>query len=581
VSLFYWIDKSPGGYWSCALFFTACLVSLAVLPLLPVKTPWSRFGRRATLTEEIVFCFLIFLTIFAFRWVFLFFPRYFNPDEAAFVMGALALEHDPIFWRSIALGTSGPLNGYVPLLPSLFGFEINYTSVRIIALLLVSGACIFLNLTARNFLHSKLARLVTLGPVAFFALTHELDYIHFSSEHVPLFLLAAAAYFICAIISRDKILTRHIYLAGLMLGSVPLAKLQGVPPAGFMAGLAYIFLLTRPDSWRRRLSWTGYLTLGGATSAIFFFSLAALGGSFGHALHAYLGANSSYAEEGGVTFAQMIGLIPQFLTTAATFKPYFNSFSILAVAASAIGLFSWKSAGPLRWIWCLALLNFLGAYLAVLMPGRLYEHYLLFLVIPTAFLLQASLSLANIPATKSAQPKWRIPATILLTATIAAIFIWPFLGGFPHWPRPLGRLKEFVEAPPRPVIAAVQKHAEKGDLVGLWGWMYEVCAEAGLVRATSNFVLEHAWIDTSIPGRPNKAADYKSFVPPYYFDLFLEDMKRNQPKLFVDAVSPVAFNFRERHLYGYETFPELAAYIQQHYQLVEEVDQVRIFRRID
>ncbi len=579
MSLLYWIDRSPGGYWLSALFVAACLAFLAFLPLLPVKLPWTRCGRRGRIGEEIAFCFLIFLTLFAFRWVFFFYPRYFNPDEAAFVMGALTLEHDPVFWRSIALGTSGPLNGYILLLPKLLGADINYTSVRIVGLLLAGGSIVFLYLIGKNLLHSKLARLIVLGPVAFFALTVELDFVHFSSEHVPLFLLSAACYFISAILCRDRPAGRDVYLAGLMLGSVPFAKLQGVPPAGLMAIVAYVFLLTRPESWPRRLTLAGTMTLGGATMAIIFTAMTLATGCFGHALHAYLGMNSHYAEHGGVTLAQMIGLLSPFLHTAETFRPYVLTVSVLGLLVSAFGFFRRKHAGSDRWMWALSTLSLLGAWLAVVMPGRLYEHYLLLLVIPTAFWLQTALVLAGIGKFNQPESDAHRASTLLMVVTIVAMLLWPLFGGFHKWQRPLGRLKEFREAPPRPVVAAVRRHADEGELVALWGWMYEICAEGGLVRGTRNFVLEHAWVDTSIPGRPNIIANYTDFVPKYYFDLFLEDMERNKPKLFVDACAPGAFNFRDRSLFGHETFPELAAYVRTHYEPAEEIEQVRIYRR--
>jgi hypothetical protein len=45
----------------------------------------------------------------------------------------------------------------------------------------------------------------------------------------------------------------------------------------------------------------------------------------------------------------------------------------------------------------------------------------------------------------------------------------------------------------------------------------------------------------------------------------------------VDAVGPTALTLTDRASQGYESFPELGAYIQEHYELKEDIAGIRIY----
>jgi hypothetical protein len=148
--------------------------------------------------------------------------------------------------------------------------------------------------------------------------------------------------------------------------------------------------------------------------------------------------------------------------------------------------------------------------------------------------------------------------------------------------RPVGFLEEMLAAPPTPVGAAVRKYGKPGEPLAVWGWMGELFVETGMWRAARDSVLEYAWAGTNRPpGRMEVIKDYGNAVPQYFKDLFMSDVEKSQPAVFVDAVSPTSFAFNDRALFGYETLPPLAAYVSAHYRLVEEVEGARIFLRTD
>ncbi len=187
IDWFLWLDASPARYFGFAL---ACLLLSVILALLPAFRP-MRY-RVASPLWRVLFVASCTLTLFAFRWPFVPFPAAFNPDEAQFVAQVLTFVHDPIPWKSFDGNNAGPLDTAVLAVPAAFGFEPSYAAARTVGLLLVAGAiaCIY---ALVDTLYGELAgRLAALFPLAFFATAVSRDFVHYTSETLPLFLLALA-----------------------------------------------------------------------------------------------------------------------------------------------------------------------------------------------------------------------------------------------------------------------------------------------------------------------------------------------------------------------------------------------------
>lgn len=67
-----------------------------------------------------------------------------DPDESQMLAHALTLRYDPIYWKFVDGQTIGPLDSYFLLLPSWFGFDLDYTSARIMGLICILGKFVFL-----------------------------------------------------------------------------------------------------------------------------------------------------------------------------------------------------------------------------------------------------------------------------------------------------------------------------------------------------------------------------------------------------------------------------------------------------
>ncbi len=148
--------------------------------------------------------------------------------------------------------------------------------------------------------------------------------------------------------------------------------------------------------------------------------------------------------------------------------------------------------------------------------------------------------------------------------------------------RPLGDLEENLSYQGTPAGNAIRKLGLSGQSLAVWGWMNELFVETGMWSATSDNVLMFSWVWTDRPEDTTVyLPNYLDLAPRYFKDLYIAELAKNKPPVFVDAVSLQGFAFRDRNLCGYETFPPLAAFINGNYRLITEVDGIRIFLRND
>ena len=110
----------------------------------------------------------------------------------------------------------------------------------------------------------------------------------------------------------------------------------------------------------------------------------------------------------------------------------------------------------------------------------------------------------------------------------------PIYGGFMHhWRYPRSS-----------AATVVQTLTGRDDSLGVWGWACNLHVESGVRQATRDGTT--LW---SIQENPQR--DYHRAV-------YLADLRRNAPAVFVDAVGPGAFSYEHRELQAHEIFPELA-----------------------
>ena len=578
---FNWLDAHPGFYWITAIASTLVLVGWLMLQLRAAAREKSiRFGTP-------VFAGLLLLFLVAWRWPYFFAASEYNPDESQFIAGAMALAHDPVFWRSVDGVTSGPLDFYALLPLHWLGLPLDYFGARVTALLLTWLTLLFVQRAFRTYAASAVAQLAVLPGAVFFAAASAADFVHYSSELAPLALLALAV----------GLIERRPLAAAFLAGCFPWAKLQAAPLAVAVVGWQlWQVWKNRPAGvvpWRR---WSALVGLA-ATPSLIGLVLVTATGQFNHFFKRFFLQNVAYVQ-GGMPFGKVLDEMQRFAGESGHFYPWLAAsvvlFALLCIIylrqraetppqlwrdlsqhARERGLIvGWIAAGLLLLLGAgtiyvrkqrkLPALFWLGAaltaaaVLCIVAPSRSSLHYLFFLTIPLT--LWSGTLLCDL---------WAAGGPRLLLAGLALICALVPLNTRLRQPLPdmSGHFSEHWRQPYTSLGQVLRHWHVPGARMALWGWMSSAYVESGLPQATQDTVSQ--WCILDVPQRD------------YYRETFLSDMKRNQPEVFLDAVGPGAPFFYIRATQAHEIYPELAEYVHQHYRLVVDLKNARIYVRND
>jgi len=118
--------------------------------------------------------------------------------------------------------------------------------------------------------------------------------------------------------------------------------------------------------------------------------------------------------------------------------------------------------------------------------------------------------------------------------------------------------------PPLADAIAARAAGRAGDTLSVWGWAPEYNVETGLMPATRD-AIGHYVISESPPRN-------------YFRNRYLNDLAKNRPALFIDAVSEKNFHWTWSLDQTHESFPELDKFIEDNYALwqsIPETNQVR------
>jgi hypothetical protein len=480
-------------------------------------------------------------------------PHALNLDEAQLLAQAMRALLAPVPWVGVDPTTSGPLNSYALVPPLLLGAPASYAIGRTVALGCWIAALVLSFATLRQHLPNAVARLAVLPAAFFVGSATATDYVHYSSEHVSILLLAVAVFFGSRAV-RQPAARGSSWVAGLVLGSVPFAKLQAAPVA-VTVGALLLWVLIRRD-WPARDRRRGLaLGLGSLTAPLAILGWVAAYGGLTDFWRSYVDSNLHYASQ-SVSPSALLRM---------SFWGSFPFFWLAVVGLAAAGLASalppWRRR-RVRASLALGVAAFLAASLFVIAtPGKGFPHYLLLLVIPLTWL--AALALANLP--------WSDPAGGRRNPAIAATVVVGLLGfQLALNPNPITGYDPRASYPPTTIpglVSALRALAREGDTLAVWGWMPQYYPESGLPPAT-----RHAISYFAIEPGPHRE---------HYRTTLLEDLRASQPLFVLEAVGRDNFRYLDRAATGIATFPGLAAHLDRRYCVLRDRPQYRLFLRRD
>lgn len=520
---------------------------------------WTAFRPESGRAREAGFALLILLVLAAWRWPALYSPVEFNPDEGQMIAGALTLFRDPVFWRSVDGTTSGPLNFYalMPLL-ALDGLPAVFAA-RLSGLLMVWGALVLTFALLRRAVGPVAAVLGFLPAWLLHATTTDSDFIHYSSEHLSLPLVALAALLLwqSRTLARGPADSRWL-LAAFSAGLLPWAKPQSAPLAAFFAAVAVgVAIAARDQPVRARLLAVGSFAAASLLPAGLFLAMLGLTGQQSHFTASYITNNISYTAN-DFTVSHAVAELWRLLWPTWCFPSFAAACLALAVAGLVAATLRRQPPG---WLFGLALAAVGLATAAVLTPRMASPHYVLYLVLPGAWLAAAGTGLCL-----TALPRHR--AIVVSLALIPGLFFplaarltsaspWGFVPAGASDDAPGSRIAELVRVLARP-----------GDSLAIWGWCPLI------------------WVECRLPQATRDGNSFRQLQPSpqrdgYYRPRFLADLRLNHPELFLDGTGPGSFLFRDRQLYGHEDYPDLAAHVREHYVLIADAVGMRFYLRRD
>ncbi|WP_154172216.1 hypothetical protein [Larkinella terrae] len=492
--------------------------------------------------QKIVIIILSLLAVFLFRLPNTVLPEQ-NLDESFMIAGAGVMVNDPFVFKSFDGTTIGPIQYYVLATAYWLLGSINYTSIRIIGLLLSIIPGIFFTYKAIRFLYNyETAKLVLFGYTLCMAGITFFEFVGYSSEVLPHLVISIEMLCLSAIMSGRQFVYAGIlcFMAGLM----PYAKLQGVP----IAGVIVIFLgieLYRQLTFRRFFVLVSLGLLPTILAGIYLY----LADLFPDFYASYLLFNLSYSNSsGGLRWSlpwQMLFGNADMPNVASDLIPFFlfTFFSISFLGARLL-LSKIAFVSKRRVIYVFILLGI--AWFSVIKSGQGFQHYLFFFFAPLFWGLGIILG-ENRQIVSSNLYKYGFYIPFLL------FFLLQLLNknkGIEYAYRPLER--------PDPIALLIRKLAQPSDQISIWGHgnLAHIYCHTGLLPGTRD-VFASRQINPST-------------LQPYFIRRYMDDIRRNRPRFILE----------DTHYKDYQTkFNSIDSSFISAYRVHSILDGVKVYVR--
>lgn len=495
---------------------------------------------------------LLGLALIAARWPTLFLDEPLNPDESWLIAGALALLHDPVPWRGADLTTSGPLNSYILLLPVALGLKISYPTARLVGLSLLIIAVICWYAFAKRIRGKFVAMSVVLPPVTFLCFVQNTDFLHYSTELLPITLLSVAALMASSLSNNSDV---RLFVAALFLGMVPFAKLQAAPLA-VVAFLAIFFF-----AWRihgERFSKT-IITMGvGGLIVPLAIGLTLLTtGTLDDAWRSYILSGLQIS-------ANPMGL-DSFVHYVIGNRAFAYSIGFLALIACTgvnIRFLRDQIRGEGLWLIAGSLVYGLATVYAICKPGNPWGHYLLLGLPAAVFIATAMFAPWHIGS--AWQRLWaRLRSGVRplgAMASIMFILMGAVLGTLLlYWHGPPLALERISVQQPDPIARIIHALLKEDSHFAVWGYMPQYYAMTRTRPTTRDVITQFQIWDG-----PQKL---------YYRTRYLADFNKSRPNVLVDATGPGNLEFKYSPPIPVEDFTELNEIIGSTYILLLDIRQ--------
>ncbi len=483
-----------------------------------------------------------------------------DPDEAQVLAQGMTLAVDPVIYRSVDPTTGGPLTSYLLAGLSHLGFTLDFQLAHVLGWMLTLAALALVYNTAKYLHLATTVQWAAVPFAAFLSLTQMRDFVHFYSEILSILTLSAGVWFLGRWSYYKDFKTIELVAFGVLMGLLPLCKLQAVPMA-FVVGvfaLVQIFMFQKQKFVHYTALTIGTILLVWAGWCLILWGNHVLDDFFTY----YIKANFQYKDNlaSATRRSQLYNFLRLpyiIIRRESSFEWVLLSFSLLIVLFVGVNVYRKKIFQFIKmdaYFWVMILAYLIMTNIAVTRTGSCYPHYFHFFFLP--FLLLMSLFLKHLPQWS----RWLTLSTQLgfTGPLVLNIMLDQPTNLYTYYPRnqDIDNMK---------VSSAILKYGKSGDYLAVWGWSCSFYVHSQMPQAvnenhTTRSAMEHS-------------------LQSVYLKRYVHDLQRTRAPIFVDAISKKTLWINDRKKYGHERFPLLAHYIADHYTLKEELEDARIYVR--
>jgi hypothetical protein len=515
--------------------------------------------NRKWLFSSALFVVVVCLGVLILRIPNLVFPER-NPEESQWIVSAASYFQGAVMWKTLGGDTSGPLV-FIPLNIMVFFGGLNYASIRLFGLLFCVLPSFYFTWKTLRLLYGEIAaRLSLILLFIFFSSMNLYDFIAYNGEHVPMVLTTAGAWFYFSYVKHRSMSLSKMMLLGIVLGLFPYAKLQAVP-IGFVIGLLTIFLIVSSEiATRKKGKYLAMLVTGALVPTFLVIGYLAVHECWSSFFDSYIHQNLQYVDSGLLGKASSglgkFALLPLMVLENRDFLFFIICpLSLIVVMIAAV----WKS-GFLKNLFCeknfiASALILVAAYVSVNMPGNKFIHYTVLFIFP--FILLVGILIGHL-LDKEIHLGKKYGMSYILSAYLfysAYVLVRP-AHGFEYISKGTGY--QISDA-----SKAIKKYAFTNEQMSIWGWAAFYFVETGLVLGNQHPTPYYALMGS---------ADNNQHLSKY-----VNELKTNQPVIFLDATSKDGFIFNNPSKYKHENYPELHTLITKYYTGIGEFQGNRVY----
>ncbi|TDB68939.1 hypothetical protein [Arundinibacter roseus] len=476
-----------------------------------------------------------------------------NEDTSTWLASVLSMEHYPnTWWTLLNFSDSRPLTVLPLFIAAKLGVVPTYASAQLLGVSLWLGTIGVFYAMLRLWTSAALALLWSWFLCLFIGTTGYFDYISYNSEHVSVLMISLASYGYLRYEFRQKLSGFWAFLLGMLLGSLLYAKFQNIP-MGLVIATYLAYLL----AYRRAYGSLIAFVAGGIVPTLGVHLYYAWHDSVATFWNGYFWNYYYYSYSTEFSSQSMTARFDPVRIGYFIFRSRFHGLYFIPLLAACLAgiLFLWPSFRLLsktqKRLGSFAVLLLGTSVYASVQSGNFFDHYLLYLLVPFTFLAAWLCTV---------QPPGNRQRLILAMAFAGAVV----QGSFNLYTR------QPLETPvshrlDKKLVAMIRANGQPNDRLVVWGWADRLYVQTRRAAGYRNSHTHHLFMKTSS-------------LYPFREKLFLEDIQRNRPALFVDA-SVKGISIMENMLLPHDRFPAIAACIRQLYEPIGSVDGVRFYRR--